>query len=427
MNKNSFLLKATLGVLILIITFSTNAQISGNIPVVSFTAVPTLISGTDLTIGAKYKFNDIAIGTDAVVTIVNTTGGATLNALDDNNLTMPQAFSPRINLINGATGYVEFKVDLFVAGTSTPKVLTSMAITAIDIDGSKDANGNFLMQELDALDLGAGSVITYQSNNLEIAVTKTNNEYKAMNIAGIEYPAVDTSAKAVMFSLYNTGVSSFTYKAGGYNNFGIDMVRQKAIYFSGFAYTQNTLAVTYKSFTANYYNNEVKLNWATTSETNNKHFEIERSFDGRSFIKIGHVEANDAFISSLIKNYTFTDNDKNLQLNTTAHYRLKQVDANGYFTYSKIETVKLKVNTNISILPNPFIDKIAVQYNAEKIMVMQIIVSNAQGKIIVSKLINANKGLNNIEINNLYNLQAGIYFATLIADGKIIETKKIIK
>lgn len=427
MQNKSLFLKATLGVLILIITFTTQAQVINNANNVSFTSTPTLMSGTALSVGATYKFVGIATGTDAVVTIVSTAGGATVEALDDNNLTMPQAFSPRINLINGNTGFVTFKVDLFVTGTSTPKVLSNMAVTAIDIDGAKDANGVYLLQEIDALNLGAGSNISYQSSNLEIAVTQNGNEYQAINIGGIEYTAVDTSARAVMFTLYNTGVSSFTYRAGGYNNIGSNITRQKAIYFSAFSYIQATLPVTYQSFTATNNNNDILLRWATSKEVNNKYFEVERSFDGRNFTKIAQVEASTNNNIGLTSQYQLLDNDKSLLQNDRANYRLKQVDANGRFNYSNIVSVKLNSTNNISILPNPFIDKLTAQYASNKAATTTLVITNAAGKAIISKQQTANKGTNTIQIDNLSNLATGMYFATLVVDGKIVETKKIIK
>src|SRR5690606_30239719 len=58
--------------------------------------------------------------------------------------------------------------------------------------------------------------------------------------------------------------------------------------------TITPLPVELISFTAKLADKQdkVQLNWITASEINNSHFEIERSFDGNSFSKVGEVQGN---------------------------------------------------------------------------------------------------------------------------------------
>lgn len=73
-------------------------------------------------------------------------------------------------------------------------------------------------------------------------------------------------------------------------------------------------------------NNVVKLFWSTASEINNEFFEIQRSYDGIVYTKIGSVQGKGN--TSYTTNYEFIDNTIN---NTIAYYRLKQVDFDGAY------------------------------------------------------------------------------------------------
>lgn len=76
------------------------------------------------------------------------------------------------------------------------------------------------------------------------------------------------------------------------------------------------------------------LNWKCATETNNDRFEIERSTDGLSWIKIGTVDG--AGTSSTLTEYSFRDSGYTKGYN---YYRLKQVDFNGAYDYSGIIAV----------------------------------------------------------------------------------------
>jgi surface protein len=52
-----------------------------------------------------------------------------------------------------------------------------------------------------------------------------------------------------------------------------------------------TLPVVFGNISAFVKNNQLTINWATLTETNNSHFEIEASADGKTFTKIGEVKS----------------------------------------------------------------------------------------------------------------------------------------
>lgn len=97
------------------------------------------------------------------------------------------------------------------------------------------------------------------------------------------------------------------------------------------------------------------LTFTTASEINNVGFDIERSSDGIDFQKIGWVEGNGSTTEE--KQYTFTDSRPLLGMN---YYRLRQVDYDGRFEYSKIVSIMMK-SDDVIIFPNPAPDIIQIQ------------------------------------------------------------------
>ncbi len=391
----------------------------------NFTAVPVLISGTNLAVGSKYMFDDAASSGHAVVTIVSATGGATVEMLDDNNLTKPEAFSPRIIIPANSIGMVEFKIEFFNGGggSNTPRIMPAISATAMDIDGSGS------MHEMDALNMGAGSIATYISTGLEISVVKTGNEYLGTNVAGIEYPGVDTTAKQVMFTVANTFISSFTYKAGANNGNASSVTRQKGIYFKGFNYSLGTLPVKYTSFNGVAVDKSVQLKWATEMELNNDHFEVERSFDGNSFKNIGIVLNGFDIAGGTGKKYQFKDNGTALQGKTIAYYRLKQLDIDGNSTYSNVIAVRLQsaLTVSMQVYPNPFVQDLYVRYTATETATAEIRIVNMSGQTLLSTQASISKGYNNIHLAGLNNLANGTYVAQLVVNGKVIDNQKVVK
>ncbi|MEM9884857.1 MAG: alpha/beta hydrolase fold domain-containing protein [Bacteroidota bacterium] len=96
--------------------------------------------------------------------------------------------------------------------------------------------------------------------------------------------------------------------------------------------------------------NSVQLNWATASEFNNSHFELERSENAKDFKSIARILGMGTTISKT--NYDYED--ARVSAGNTYYYRLKQVDQDSSFEYSKVLSVKLKTQiADLSIYPNP--------------------------------------------------------------------------
>ena len=154
-------------------------------------------------------------------------------------------------------------------------------------------------------------------------------------------------------------------------------------------------------------NGYVKLNWITAQEINSHLFDIERSLDGVFFSKVGTVAA--AGNSARQQTYHLTDNISTIT-NSIVYYRLRQVDMDGKFTFSKVVALRLKkVLDGFTVSPNPFrnLVNINIDWNYNENTTVKVF--SMEGKELVSKTVQMNKGTNYVTINELYQLQAGNY------------------
>ena len=128
----------------------------------------------------------------------------------------------------------------------------------------------------------------------------------------------------------------------------------------------------------------VRLDWATSSEINADYFNIERSSNGKDFNAIGNVKS----VGNSSKKTTYLFNDSLIiELSQTLYYRLKQVDYNGAFKYSKIIAINNSINKNapIKVYPNPAINSIFVESNNG---FKSINIYNLQGVLIKKSIFN---------------------------------------
>ena len=184
------------------------------------------------------------------------------------------------------------------------------------------------------------------------------------------------------------------------------------------------LAVKLISFNAVLKNKTGLLNWVTENELNNNYFEVERSEDGVTFYNRSSVKGYGT--SALTQYYQYNDN---ISTNISAiYYRLKIVDLNGKFSYSKIIILRLNeiYNEKFGVYPNPFIDNLKISITTSQDINAQYRILSFDGKEILSEKVFLQKGINIVIAKDLYQLASGIYFFE-INTGINKYLKKIIK
>ncbi len=179
------------------------------------------------------------------------------------------------------------------------------------------------------------------------------------------------------------------------------------------------------SFNAKLENNKGMLYWTTDEEINSSHFVIERSKDGLNFESKGNINSRNN--SAVRQSYNFADP----LAGTTGivYYRLKMVDLDGKYAYSKI--IPLKLNGSLSVeqlmvYPNPFAAEIKVFLKSVRSDMAIFRIISLDGKEQLRRNISIESGENIVVLKDLQQLPAGNYLLE-IHNGTDKYITKIVK
>ncbi|MEM6265474.1 MAG: T9SS type A sorting domain-containing protein [Bacteroidota bacterium] len=158
----------------------------------------------------------------------------------------------------------------------------------------------------------------------------------------------------------------------------------------------------------------VLLRWTTALEVNSDNVEIQRTENGLTFEKIGRIEATGNQTTMAVRQFT---DFQPLQNN---YYRLKMVDKDGSFDYSRVVHAEMPINVSFSLYPNPTKGKVVLQPSG----------TGGEG---VFELYDTH----GIQVfhHTIYNRQAidipdwpsGLYHWRFFQDGALVNTGKLVK
>jgi len=189
----------------------------------------------------------------------------------------------------------------------------------------------------------------------------------------------------------------------------------KAFNYSSSVPTDALLPVELSSFFSTLQGRNVVLNWSTKTEKNSDKFEVERSLN-LTWTTIGSVKAS--VLSNSPKQYSFTD--KNLQAGKY-QYRLKMIDNDGAFQYSKIVETEIALPKDFELsqnYPNPFNPSTQINYSLPSDSKVTLEVYNINGdRIVLLVDQNQSAGFYTVNFNNK-NISSGVYFYHLVAVDK---------
>ncbi len=250
------------------------------------------------------------------------------------------------------------------------------------------------------LDLTAEN-FTGVSDYTQLRIIKRNPGENWM-LNGVFVPGTGSNSIPVV---HRTGMSSFS-------EFGI-------------ANVDAPLPVELTSFSAATIGSDVKLSWKTATEINNYGFEIQKSGVGSQkteWSAIGFVNGNGN--SNSPKNYSFIDD------NVTAgkySYRLKQIDNDGQFEYSKTVEVNLGAPKKFELsqnYPNPFNPTTTISYNIPEATNVKLTIFNILGQEIKTLVNEFNEAGVHTVVFNASELNSGLYIYKLQA-GTFTQTRKM--
>ena len=172
----------------------------------------------------------------------------------------------------------------------------------------------------------------------------------------------------------------------------------------------------------------MNLFWITDAETGNDHFEVERSFDQTNFSTVGIILGAQSN-NGISNQYSFKDGAPELLNHTVIYYRLKQVDADGKFTYSVVKMVRINTVTKafVQVSPNPYMDKLNVNFVSDASGNAEVRLISASGNLVKITASSITKGYNNIQLQDLQSQAPGLYIANIIINGKVVASLKVLK
>jgi hypothetical protein len=154
---------------------------------------------------------------------------------------------------------------------------------------------------------------------------------------------------------------TWTTTSGGSVNMGTHYIQNTltGASFQNITATQqgNVLPLQLLEFTASLSGADIILHWQTVQEQNIRSFLVEHSPDARLFSDIGTVAA--VGNSTAPVTYSFTQPDP---LPGLHFYRLKELDDDGNFTYSKVISIQVKDGIVFSLYPNPASGEVTLAY-----------------------------------------------------------------
>jgi ELWxxDGT repeat protein len=156
---------------------------------------------------------------------------------------------------------------------------------------------------------------------------------------------------------------------------------------------------------------DVVLKWKTLAEHNTSHFDIERSLDGNNFEIVTSVVA--AGSSTVTKQYQYTDPAIAFSGFSLVRYRLKMMDLDSKFTYSKIIAINLSSKEAVVMLyPNPVADYATLMIAARKKENIIYSLFDQSGRMLQQKSVIANEGSNLVTVE-AWMLSAGAYMISI--------------
>jgi len=178
------------------------------------------------------------------------------------------------------------------------------------------------------------------------------------------------------------------------------------------------------SFHASLLNNSYsKLTFTTTQDENVAYYEIERSYDGRTFQGITKLSP----MAGSQRAYEYVDYDI-LKTTDKAFYRIRTKSLNGETSYSSLVILNIgNQKLKISVLPNPAKGFAQLNIDADRNGMASIRVFDMAGKTILEQNSILEKGNNAVAIQHMELLKTGTYIISVSTEDRVQTLKLVIE
>lgn len=393
----------------------------------TYNGTPTTIGSGG--VGTVYTWPNVGttngITIKSTVQIISATGGATLNRVDATDFGYDQAWQPVVNgpvTPDGSCWNMEFLISFYDAATNNPLVLNSFKANGVDIDGDDGK-----LHEFNSFETPYAYIV---ENPTTLTITSGSGY---VNFLGQQYnvTGIDTNHKELIATAIYNNKSSFLVKLGSCCIGGScsaigPAVRLHSILITDLYYSNpktivaTPLPLTLTFFSATLQGQNFNLKWQSEDELNTSHFEVEKSCDGSTFNYVATIAARVS--SSSVTNYNYEL--KAAGLCEPAYVRLKCVDQNGKYTYSRVIRLSQTANALQAATITYNNGYLSINIPGRQSIPATINMLDSQGKLVYQNSVQLNGGFNQLLVKNDAQLATGIY-AVQVAGSNIIATGKI--
>jgi hypothetical protein len=167
-----------------------------------------------------------------------------------------------------------------------------------------------------------------------------------------------------------------------------------------------TLPVTLTSFTAYQKGNVVEIVWVTAQETNNSHFIVQRSTDGKTYQDVATITGGGNVNGT--QHYRAEDESPFAGI---SYYRLVQVDYDGKSETFDPVAVNILTTWQVSTYPNPIQDgkEVTIIINSEESQYLALELVDINGQVYWNYSTEVSSGTNRLKLPNQAMPKAGMY------------------
>ncbi|AIZ62597.1 hypothetical protein PK28_00890 [Hymenobacter sp. DG25B] len=348
----------------------------------------------------------------SLASVTDTNGGVASASITTGTLPAGMAF-------NSTTG------QFTVTGSTAPVAGTyTFRVNTVDAQGGKTTNTVTIIINEDteaAYSVGNSYNKSSLKDNQELA-TVTDQD------AALASVALAAGSTLPTWLRLNTATGTITIPvaanaaAGVYNATmnTVDAQGGKSVTTVSITVTIPPLPVELTTFDVKAVRTNAQLTWHTAIEKNNDHYEVERSFDGLTFLQIGQVRGNGS--SSTGHDYAFTDVNVG-QRTGTVYYRLRQVDTDGKLHVTPVRTVTFAASAiSISVYPNPAVTQATVDLGTLPGGTYQVQVLDMTGRVVRQLTLQGGMA----QPLDIRSLAEGTY-QVLIRNNEVNLTQKLVK
>jgi hypothetical protein len=272
-------------------------------------------------------------------------------------------------------------------------------------DGSFSGQYDIVKVTIDYYDASFTNVYSYSSNF--VPAGPTDNAW--FNLADIHTVQASDNVTSIVITLYAENENTSNSVEAYFDNLSLVAGTTLPISLLDFAAVQRG-------------DRTVALDWKTAQEENSHYIEVQRSGDGKTFLPIGQVAA--AGNSQSITDYSFVDG---LPLPGSNFYRLKLVDLDGSYKYSKVLLIKAAASDKtIEVFGNPFHDQIGLRIQAMEADRLVLSLMDGTGRSCLRQTMSVQTGNNFINLYPSAGMAAGLYLLH-VQGAHMDQTIKVLK